>query len=421
MSWLAILLLAQQPSAPQPLTLDEAITKALANNPRVDAAGLSALATGETVRQVRSAYSPTVSALGSAAAAPDDVRLGAGGLNNPIVFSRVGLGLAVNQLITDFGRTGQLAQAASARTLAEQDVTRSTRGAVVLQVQQAYLAGLRAQATMRVAQETVATRQTTLDQISTLASNQLKSELDVRIAQVGVSEAKLLLSAATNDRQAADADLSAAMGLAVPQHFVLSTPAASTPTLLALEELMKVAAQDNPEVAQRRHLLEAALRMAEAERKARLPSISAVAAAGVVPAHAERFSRDTYAAAGVNITLPMLNGKLIESRRTEAGLRALAAKRTLEEAESRVARNIAVTLLAIDNAAERLALAQELLARARQALELAQLRYDLGLASFVEFSQVQLTVVNAEIQVETTRYDAQLQRAVLAFHLGTTP
>ncbi len=421
MSLFLLLLLAQQPTAPQPLTLEEAIAKAVQNHPRVDAARLTALASGESVRQIRAAYQPTVAALGSAAAAPDNVRLGAGGLNNPVVFSRIGLGLSVNQMITDFGRTNQLAQAASARTLAEQDVTRSTRGAVVLQVQQAYLAGLRAQATVRVAEQTVTTRQTTLDQITTLAANQIKSELDVRIAQVGASEAKLLLSAAASERQAADADLSAAMGLPTPQHFILTAPASTLPSLLTLEELLKTAAQDNPEVAQRRHLVEAALRLAEAERKARLPAISAVATAGVVPAHTERFGRDTYAAAGVNITLPLLNGKLLESRRAEADLRAQAAQRTLEEAESRLARNIAVTLLAIENAQQRQGLAEELLGRARQALELAQLRYDLGLASFVELSQVQLTAVNAEIQVETTRYDAQLQRAILGFHLGATP
>lgn len=421
MSLWFILLLAQQPSAPQPLTIEEAIAKAVQNHPRVDAARLTALASGESVRQVRAAFQPTLSAVGSAAAAPDNVRLGAGGLNNSIVFSRVGLGLSVNQLITDFGRTNQLAQAASARTLAEQDVTRSTRAAVVLQVQQAYLAGLRAQATMRVAEQTVATRQTTLDQITILAANQIKSELDVRIAQVGVSEAKLLLSAAASDRQAADADLSAAMGLATPRHFILTAPTNALPSLLTLEELLKTATNDNPEVAQRRHLLEAALRFAEAEHKARLPAISAVAAAGVVPAHAERFGRDTYAAAGVNITLPLLNGKLLESRRAEADLRAQAAQRTLEETESRLARNIAVALLAIENAQQRQGLAEELLGRARQALELAQLRYDLGLASFVELSQVQLTAVNAEIQLETTRYEAQLQRAILGFHLGATP
>ena len=45
-----------------------------------------------------------------------------------------------------------------------------------------------AQAILRVAQQTVTTRQVLLDQVSVLASNQLKSELDVSFARVAVQD-----------------------------------------------------------------------------------------------------------------------------------------------------------------------------------------------------------------------------------------
>src|ERR1019366_342709 len=38
----------------------------------------------------------------------DGALLAAGGLNNPIVYSRIGTGLTVGQMITDFGRTSNL-------------------------------------------------------------------------------------------------------------------------------------------------------------------------------------------------------------------------------------------------------------------------------------------------------------------------
>ena len=41
--------------------------------------------------------------------APDTgSRLAAGALNNPVVYNRIGSGLSISQMITDFGRTGNL-------------------------------------------------------------------------------------------------------------------------------------------------------------------------------------------------------------------------------------------------------------------------------------------------------------------------
>jgi outer membrane protein len=65
-----------------------------------------------------------------------------------------------------------------------------------------------------------------------------------------------------------------------------------------------------------------------------------------------------------------------------------------------------------------MALAAELKNQARQALDLAQTRYDLGLSSIVELSQAQLSLTSAEITNTSARYDYQLQRAVLAYQAG---
>jgi outer membrane protein len=84
-----------------------------------------------------------------------------------------------------------------------------------------------------------------------------------------------------------------------------------------------------------------------------------------------------------------------------------------------VARNVGVSLLNTRTSLERLELAGRLEERSRQALELSQLRYDLGLSSIVELTQSQLALVNAEIQMAAARYDLLLQQAILDFHLGS--
>ena len=64
---------------------------------------------------------------------------------------------------------------------------------MLLDVNRAYFDVLHAQATVKVAEQTVEARQTLDDQVTELARNKLRSQLDVSFADVNVSEAKLLL------------------------------------------------------------------------------------------------------------------------------------------------------------------------------------------------------------------------------------
>ena len=152
---------------------------------------------------MRSAYFPTVFGSVTGAEAQDGSRIAAGGLNNPIILDRVAAGVSVSQLVTDFGRTSDLVQTASLRAQALQQDAVTDRADVLLRVDRAYFNALRAQAILRVAQDTVNARQLVVDQVSALAPSNLKSGLDVSFAKVNLSEAQLLLLQARNDQAAA--------------------------------------------------------------------------------------------------------------------------------------------------------------------------------------------------------------------------
>ena len=98
----------------------------------------------------------------------------------------------------------------------------TSRASVILAVDQAYFAVLRAQSVLQVAQETVKDRQLVSDQIGAMARNQLKSDLDVSFANVDLSQARLLLIQAQNDLQVSFAELSTALGYADQRTFTLS-------------------------------------------------------------------------------------------------------------------------------------------------------------------------------------------------------
>ena len=81
----------------------------------------------------------------------------------------------------------------------------------------------------------------------------------------------------------------------------------------------------------------------------------------------------------------------------EAALKAKAASQNVSDLANRIIRDVRVAWLNAKTAFERIGLTQELVDQARQSLDLAQSRYNLGLSSIVELSQAQLNLTSAQI------------------------
>ena len=415
----AVLLVGQPLSAQgvQRLSLKEAEDRAVQNHPQIRAGQYAALAGGETVRQLKSAYFPTVFGSFTGAEAPSGTRLAAGGLNNPTVLDRFAFGFSASQMLTDFGRTSDLTASATLHVDSQQQDVTDRRATVLLQVDRAYFDALRAQAILRVAEQTVAARQLVVDQVTALASTGLKSALDLSFARVNLSEAQLLLLQAQNGVQASYAGLSAALGAPQTATYELNDeplpeapPAGSGP-------LIAQALRDRPDVARERYTQQSEAKLAEAERALWFPTISLIGAAGMTPLHQIGLT-DRYSALGVNVMVPLANGSLYSARRSEAAFRASAQQQVLQDLENRVARDVQIAWLDAQTAFERLDLTNQLLAQASDALDLAQQRYNLGLSSIVELTQAQLNQTGAQIEQATARYEYQARSAALRYQTG---
>jgi len=410
--------LALPPQAPaQKLSLKNAEAMALRNHPLLQAATFEARAANQITREETSAYYPTATGSLTGAGALSNSRIAAGFLNNPLILNRESNGLEVHQLITDFGRTSNLVGSARLGAKAASESAAQTQQDVLLAVNRAYYGVLRAEAMLKVAEETVKDRQILTDQVTTLEKNKLKSMLDVSFAQVNLAQAQLLLVQAQNDRQAADAEFATALGLANPQPFDLDEepmPAAppADPT-----DLIAQALQSRPDLASARFSHEAALRYARAERDLWMPTVSATGAAGLTPAYQAPLS-DRYAAAGINVNIPIFNGFLFSARHLEANLRAQAADQSRRDLADRIGRDVRTAWLDAGTAYQRLDVTAQLLKQAGLALDLAQGRYKLGLSSIVELSQAELNLTQAQIADTGAKYDFQIQSAVLAYQTG---
>jgi len=401
------------------LTLQEAHETALRNHPLISVADLKALAAQQYTRQVRSAFFPNLSAnVVAVGTAGENTRLAAiGALNNPSIFERNAEGLVVSQLITDFGRTANLTGSARLQAEAAANNAQATREQILLAVDGAFFSSLQAQSVTRVAQQTVTNRQVFLDQVSALATNKLRSELDVSFARVNVEEANLLLSKAENDLEASFAQLSALLGLRESRSYHLVDQPLPPEVSTNVSNFVQQALGTRPDLLALRKQRDGALDFARGERAARYPVISAVGSAGVIPIHDPQLP-DNYAAAGLIMSMPLFAGGYYTARQHAAELQAQAAEASLRDLENNVVRDVRIAWLNAQNAFDRYRITSHLLENARQSYDLARARYKNGISSIVEFNQAELNLISAEISLANTQYEYLIRRSALNFETG---
>jgi outer membrane protein len=402
---------------PTKLTLSEAEQIALRSHPRISSATLVAQAAKSVITETRAPLYPFLSGNFTGVGAEHNSTLGAGAVQTSSLYSRVAAGVTISQLVTDFGRTTNLAESAKLHASAQEQIVGNTRAAILIEVDQTYYQALAADTVLKVAQAVVENRRLTLRQVQALAQSSLKSTLDVSFAEVAVSDAELALFRAEKDVQASRARLTAAIG--TPQTERRDLADEPLPSMLEPdpEVVVTQALKQRPDLAALQLSRDAAHRFAQAERALSRPTISLMGVAGGLPATDPRL-HGTYSAAGVNVSVPILNGKLYSARQTEAELRAQAADRDVEDLTVQVFEQVRIAWLEANTAFRRLDVTARLVTQAEQSLRLAQTRYDIGLGSIVELNQAQLSQVAAEIAAAGAKYDYLSRRAALAFVAG---
>jgi len=406
----------------QTLTLKAAQEITLRNHPKISEAELEALASKQVVIQARAGFLPNVMFSATAVDAfESNTRIAAGYLNNPSVFDRNAEGLTVSQLLTDFGRTAHLVNSSRLSSRAAAANTEATREEILLQVDVAFFAALKAQSVLDVARQTLETRQLLLDQISALATNKLRSELDLRFAEVTYEEGRLLVAQAQNDLDQAYNALATLLGDREKHAYRLIEQSMPTAKPADPTGLVDTALSQRPDLARLRLERDAASQYALAQKALNYPTVSAFGAGGFIPVRDTAHFDDRYAAAGVNLSLPIFEGGLISAKRSEAELRSQAVGEKLRDAENTVIQDVRNAGLNVNYAYERLDLTQKLFENASQAFDLAQARYKLGSSSIVELSQSQLEKTSAQIANTSAKYEYEIQRAILNFQIGATP
>ena len=215
----------------------------------------------------------------------------------------------------------------------------------------------------------------------------------------------------------ARATLTDALGLPTSRHYQLVEPPPPDFASNDVEELIQTALGQRPELLSLRVERDAARRFAWAERDARRPTVSAIGVMGNAPIHDDHLN-DNYAAAALNISLPLYSGGLYTARQHRAELEASAANEKLRSAEDDVIREVRLAWLNVNSTRQLEQTTEELVRHASEGFDLANARYQAGLSSMVELSEAQLSLISARINLANAHYELLADQAALDYQTG---
>ena len=400
------------------LTLSQAESIAIAHQPRILAAQLRSMAAAQRIREARSSLLPTVAFNATGVSVADTgTSTAAGSITTSSISDRFAYGGTLMQMVTDFGRTNALEGSERSLTEAQKDVATLTGAEIRLNVRRAYFQVMGAEAVLRAARDAQSNRQLVLKQIGALAQSQLRSTMDVNFAAVLESEAELAVVKAESAVQQQRSHLATAMGESQPVTATLTEEALPEALPLDVSSFLAQAMAQRADLKAAIAREDAAHRFAIAEKRLSYPTLNVVGSAGEIPYH-DHTLHDNYAAIGFNLNIPVLNGGLFAARRNEAQLEARARTQDVNEAKLEVSEQVRDQWYQANEAYRSLDVSVRLVAQTKEALRLAQARYETGLGSIVELNEAQLNETSAEINAAGTNYDYLTRRAELDYAAG---
>lgn len=402
-----------------PLSLDDALSLAK-NHPRMSAAQAGVEQQQHRVDIARAGYLPTANAqLGYSRATGNytpqpglnlgNAKFEATNANFPFYSAA----LSISETVWDFGRTRANVEAARAGVESAAATTDVTLSDLSLSVRAAYFGALGAEALARAAAESVANRERQLHQAQGLVELGRKPAYDVAKAKADLANAHLAEIQARGMVRSARVDLGLAIGDSADD-VVLLDPATEPALPNTLEEALP-RLSSRPELVQQDARIVVQERQLAAARSAYWPTI------GVQGQFTERGAQLPTVPnwqLGASLNVPILAGGADAARIEEqqAALTALRQGRDAMALELRA--ELARALVAVADAGARLTASDEVVLQSREALRLAEGRYEAGAGTMIELSDAQAALSSAEAQSIRARFELHVSKARLWRAMG---
>lgn len=406
------------------LTLRDCIAIALKNQPSLKAAEQNVSAGKGRETQAASSYFPQFSA-----STGYSENHSSGGAFGESVTKSYTTTLQANQLIYDFGKTGNTLDAARWNTRSLEEDRKRTNQGVILNVKQSYYSLLAAKNLVDVAQKRVQQTESHLSQAEAFFKAGSKPRFDVTRAEVDVNNARLSLISAKNDVRIRTIALNNAMGIDPGRETEIEDSLPPVPEVPLLKKAEADAVKNRPELLKAGADIEAAKARVRAEEANYFPTLSANGAYNWATGTSEmgnfngiplRGDVDNSWNAGLMLSVPLFQGGLTRGRVSEARANLLALQAQRDAVLQSVLLEVNQSYADMESAGVRIDVMESSLQKARESLELAQGRYEAGIGPSIEVTDAQLAAVQAEIDHIQAQYDYQLSLARLLKAVGKT-
>ena len=411
-------LYAQQPlpeiKAGEVITLDRAIALALYRHPTILASRSTVEASQSRIGQAQANYWPQID-FTSGYTRGNQGQGGVNPVNLPGTSNYYTGNFSGTQNIYDFGRTSSQVKVQQFSTESARSDLANTREQIVLGLKQAYFGLLQARRNRTVAEETTGQFQQHLDQARGFYEVGTKSKFDVTKAEVDLSNARLNQIRAENAVRTSKVSLDNAIGISGAPDYSVEDVLSFQPYEITYDEALKQAFANRPDlqaIISRKKAAEQSLRLAHASYYPTLTGSANLGWSGT------DFPLGNGWSVGAAINVPLFTGFLSKYQVAEAKANLKVLDANEESIRQSITLNVQQALLSLQEAKERMSVADLTVRQAAENLDLANGRYTAGVGNPIELTDALVNLSNARTSYNQALYDYKIAQAAMDKAIG---
>ncbi|MBN1472871.1 MAG: TolC family protein [Syntrophaceae bacterium] len=336
----------------------------------------------------------------------------------PDSYDKYSAGINLGVTLFDFGKTSTNVDIQDLNVTASRADYDDVKAQIILNVKKAYYKLLQAQRNKDVAVDTMKQFQQHLDQANAFFRIGTKPKFDVTKAEVDFSNAKLSVLKADNAVRAAMITLKDAMGVPENADFTIIDNLAFQKNELELNDILKKAFADRPDLMSIMTKREAAERAVDLARKDYYPILSGSAGYGF---SGTDFPLGRGWNAGAALSFPLFSGFSTKYHVDEANASLDVIKANENAIRQAIRLEVEQAYLDVQNTAEQIAVTEMTVAQAQENYDLASGRYRTGVGNPIEVADATITLNNARANLNTALYNYKIAQAALEKSIGAKP
>lgn len=409
---MAITPLFAQETNVKKLTLNDCINITLQNNPEIAASYSTQEAQKSQLKQSKSSYLPQVN--GNAAYTRSNSNSEIGNLGTDNNYSAA---VSATQLIYDFGQTSSNVGIQEKTYQSAVQTTNALVNNKIYALKVAYYAVLSAEESENVYRQSVGQYTEQLKRAKAFYEVGTYPKIDVTSAQVNLNDAKLNLLTAQNTLKTKKQELLNIMGITEPENpFTLEMSKTLPQFDLTLEQAINEARKNRPDLLAKQLQVESARQNVTLSKTGYAPTLTANGSYG--------WSGDDFPlydrwAAGANLNVPIFSGLSTYNKVEQSKQNLLTAQHNLAALEQQVLLDVKTAYLDLNNAKERIPVAELTAKQAKESYELAVGRYKVGAGNYIEVKDAETSYSKAKLSHIQAVFDYNLAVAKLKNSIGT--